>query len=190
MGPVVEGVRDLRRTRYDTALDLQGLLKSAVLARLSGASRVVGFPSELLRERAARHVLYGDGRRGRASRHRQEYVDVEGRRHPWTRPRVSPRRSQPRRCCRRTRAARCAGGEALRAHQSRSRVAQQAVAPCLLCRGRARAGGTARSAIAGVVGAGRRTACPRHRRGLRRHRCCVGANNGGRSRLACRRPLR
>ena len=53
VGPVVEGVRDLRRTRYDTALDLQGLLKSAVLARLSGASRVVGFPSELLRERAA-----------------------------------------------------------------------------------------------------------------------------------------
>ena len=45
---------DLRRARYDVALDLQGLLKSAVLARLSGASRVIGFPPDLLRERAAR----------------------------------------------------------------------------------------------------------------------------------------
>jgi heptosyltransferase I len=45
---------DLRRARYDAALDLQGLLKSAVLARLSGASRVIGFPEDLLRERAAR----------------------------------------------------------------------------------------------------------------------------------------
>ena len=45
---------ELRRARYDAALDLQGLLKSAVLARLSGASRVVGFPADLLRERAAR----------------------------------------------------------------------------------------------------------------------------------------
>ena len=45
---------DLRRARYDVALDLQGLLKSAVLARLSGASRVIGFPADLLRERAAR----------------------------------------------------------------------------------------------------------------------------------------
>jgi lipopolysaccharide heptosyltransferase I len=47
-------VGDLRRARYDVALDLQGLLKSAVLARLSGASRVIGFPADLLRERAAR----------------------------------------------------------------------------------------------------------------------------------------
>jgi lipopolysaccharide heptosyltransferase I len=51
---VLDVVRDLRRARYDATLDLQGLLKSAVLARLSGAARVVGFPQELLRERAAR----------------------------------------------------------------------------------------------------------------------------------------
>lgn len=44
----------LRRERYDIALDFQGLLKSAILARLSGARRTVGFPPELLRERAAR----------------------------------------------------------------------------------------------------------------------------------------
>ena len=36
-------VQDLRRERYDTALDLQRLQKSALLARLSGARRVVGF---------------------------------------------------------------------------------------------------------------------------------------------------
>jgi heptosyltransferase-1 len=45
---------ELRRTGYDAALELQGLLKSAVLARLSGAARVIGFPADLLRERAAR----------------------------------------------------------------------------------------------------------------------------------------
>lgn len=50
-------VRELRRGRYDVAIDLQGLLKSAVLARLSGANRVIGFPAPLLRERTAR-VFY------------------------------------------------------------------------------------------------------------------------------------
>lgn len=53
-GSIFETVRHLRRRRYDVAIDLQGLLKSAVLARLSGATRVVGFPAPLLRERAAR----------------------------------------------------------------------------------------------------------------------------------------
>ena len=33
----------LRRRRYDVAFDLQGLWKSAVLARASGAPRVIGF---------------------------------------------------------------------------------------------------------------------------------------------------
>lgn len=47
-------VRRLRRERYDTAIDLQGLIKSAALARLSGAREVVGFATPLLRERVAR----------------------------------------------------------------------------------------------------------------------------------------
>jgi len=47
-------IGELRRARYDAALDLQGLLKSAVLARASGAARVVGFASTYLRERLAR----------------------------------------------------------------------------------------------------------------------------------------
>jgi heptosyltransferase-1 len=50
---LVDAIRELRRTRYDVALDFQGLLKSAILARFSGATRVVGFPGPMLRERAA-----------------------------------------------------------------------------------------------------------------------------------------
>ena len=42
--------RFLRSRRYDAALDLQGLLKSAVWARASGARRVIGFDRDHLRE--------------------------------------------------------------------------------------------------------------------------------------------
>lgn len=43
-------VRALRAEGYEAALDLQGLLKSAALARLSGARRVIGFDGPWLRE--------------------------------------------------------------------------------------------------------------------------------------------
>jgi heptosyltransferase I len=43
-------VRVLRRERYDVAVDLQGLVKSAAFARLSGAARVIGFARAHLRE--------------------------------------------------------------------------------------------------------------------------------------------
>jgi lipopolysaccharide heptosyltransferase I len=46
-------IRDVRRQRYDVCIDLQGLLKSAAVARLSGARRVLGFSRSLLRESAA-----------------------------------------------------------------------------------------------------------------------------------------
>jgi lipopolysaccharide heptosyltransferase I len=58
---------ELRARRYDVALDFQGLIKSAALARLSGAGRVVGFDRRALREGAAA-LLYteraevGEGR--------------------------------------------------------------------------------------------------------------------------------
>lgn len=57
----------LRARRYDIALDFQGLIKSAALARISGATRVVGFDRAGLREGAAaffytEHVTTGDGR--------------------------------------------------------------------------------------------------------------------------------
>ncbi len=47
-------LRELRAARYDVALDFQGLTKSAVLARGSGATRVVGFSLRDLREKVAR----------------------------------------------------------------------------------------------------------------------------------------
>ena len=42
--------RELRGNGYDVAVDFQGLIKSAVLARLSGARRVIGFDKPGLRE--------------------------------------------------------------------------------------------------------------------------------------------
>lgn len=36
-------LRELRRPRYDLVLDLQGLLRSAVMARISGGRKIVGF---------------------------------------------------------------------------------------------------------------------------------------------------
>lgn len=47
-------VRTLRSSGYDLAIDFQGLMKSAVLARASGAGRVVGFSLWHLREKTAR----------------------------------------------------------------------------------------------------------------------------------------
>ena len=52
-------MRAMRRTSYDIAIDLQGLMKSAVLARASGAARVVGFSIWHLREKTAR-PFYSD----------------------------------------------------------------------------------------------------------------------------------
>ena len=52
-------VRRERQVRYDVAFDFQGLMKSAVLARASGAARVVGFSIWHLREKGAR-PFYSD----------------------------------------------------------------------------------------------------------------------------------
>jgi heptosyltransferase-1 len=52
-------LRDLRRSGYDAVIDLQGLLKSAVLARLVSARRTIGFPRRHLREPLAR-LFYSD----------------------------------------------------------------------------------------------------------------------------------
>jgi len=48
---LIESLGELRRRRYDCALDFQGLIKSAVVARLSGAATVVGFDRAELREK-------------------------------------------------------------------------------------------------------------------------------------------
>ncbi|HEY7286571.1 MAG TPA: glycosyltransferase family 9 protein [Vicinamibacterales bacterium] len=52
-------IGELRRQRYDVAIDLQGLIKSALLARSSGAARVLGFSSSYARESMAR-LFYTD----------------------------------------------------------------------------------------------------------------------------------
>lgn len=56
---LIQAIGELRRARYDVAIDMQGLIKSAVLSRLSGASRVIGFASSYVRERLAR-LFYTD----------------------------------------------------------------------------------------------------------------------------------
>ena len=48
--PLLAVIRALRRARYDLAIDFQGLLKSAVLARLAGARETAGFIPGQLRE--------------------------------------------------------------------------------------------------------------------------------------------
>ena len=54
LGAWIQLVRALRPARYDVALDFQGLMKSAVIARASGAQRVAGFSIWHLREKGAR----------------------------------------------------------------------------------------------------------------------------------------
>ncbi len=50
-------LRRLRASAFDVALDFQGLLKSASIARLSGAHRVFGYSREGLREPASSFLL-------------------------------------------------------------------------------------------------------------------------------------
>lgn len=52
-------LRRLRASAFDTALDFQGLLKSATIARASGARRRYGFARDALREPASR-LLFTD----------------------------------------------------------------------------------------------------------------------------------
>jgi len=68
VGAFLATMRDLRASRYDVALDFQGLLKSAILARGSGAPRVVGFSRAALREPMAARFYTEDVTPG-ASRH-------------------------------------------------------------------------------------------------------------------------
>lgn len=52
-----ESLRELRSIKFDVALDFQGLLKSAAIAKLSKAKRRFGFSKELLREPTSRFLL-------------------------------------------------------------------------------------------------------------------------------------
>ena len=64
---LLAAIRELRSARYDVVLDLQGLMKSALLARSTGAERVIGFASRYAREPLARLFyteVYDPGRGG------------------------------------------------------------------------------------------------------------------------------
>ena len=67
-GAWIDLVRQLRPIQYDVALDFQGLMKSAVIARASGARRVAGFSIWHLREKAAR-PFYSDVDRHEGAAH-------------------------------------------------------------------------------------------------------------------------
>jgi lipopolysaccharide heptosyltransferase I len=54
LGGWIDAIRRVRTQPYDIALDFQGLMKSAVFARASGAPRVAGFSIWHLREKGAR----------------------------------------------------------------------------------------------------------------------------------------
>lgn len=71
IGGWIDAIRRLRQTRYDIALDFQGLMKSAVFARASGARRVAGFSIWHLREKTAR-PLYSET--GEAPEDEDEHV--------------------------------------------------------------------------------------------------------------------
>lgn len=49
----IRALRDIRRSRFDVVVDFQGLLKSALLARWTGAGERIGFDSARCREPAA-----------------------------------------------------------------------------------------------------------------------------------------
>lgn len=57
--PLWSAVKHLRQHAYDVAIDLQGLIKSALIARVSGAPRVIGFDSKYARESLA-SLFYTD----------------------------------------------------------------------------------------------------------------------------------
>lgn len=54
---LLQQVRELRGRRFDMAIDFQGLLKTAILARASGAALRLGFSRDLVREKPA-HWFY------------------------------------------------------------------------------------------------------------------------------------
>ena len=82
VGSTFATLGDLRGVGYSAVIDLQGLLKSAVLARAVGAERTIGFASHHLRERTAgpfyTHRVDPTG----AARHLQESRAARAARQP------------------------------------------------------------------------------------------------------------
>jgi lipopolysaccharide heptosyltransferase I len=75
--PLFQTVRQLRDVQYDVAVDMQGLLKSAALARASGAAMVVGLAPRYVRESLARFFYtrtYDPGRNGLYDPQEQRHI--------------------------------------------------------------------------------------------------------------------
>ena len=147
-----QAIRDVRRDRYEVCLDLQGLIKSAAVARFSGARRVIGFSRPLLRESAAALAYTESGGEGAGHVIDKNLsllalvgVHTRARRFPLRIPEtpVVP-------CTREILGARprCA----VRADQSRRGMAEQALAGGALRRGRARSCGSVRGCAARCSG--------------------------------------
>ena len=153
-GAVVHASGRCARTRYDAVFDVQGLIKSAVLARLVGARRTFGLPRRAP-ARTGRPRCSTPTRRTWAARRTSSTRPGAGRR---TLAQLRPRRrfplemppSAPARAGGRSV---IAGGFALL--NPGARVAQQAVARRTVRRAGGGAFASARPAIAGALGAGR-----------------------------------
>lgn len=57
LAQVREGLQELRDAKFDVALDFQGLMKSALVGKLSGAKKIYGFSARSLKEPASRIFL-------------------------------------------------------------------------------------------------------------------------------------
>ncbi len=50
LGEIRQTIQQMRQSQFDTVLDLHGLLKTGIIAALSGADRRIGFPRKLCKE--------------------------------------------------------------------------------------------------------------------------------------------
>ena len=69
LAEIRQSIRKMRESRFDTVLDLQGLLKTGLIAMLSGASKRIGFPRALCKEKASAVFTNKKGSRTGAGTH-------------------------------------------------------------------------------------------------------------------------
>lgn len=74
IGHISRLIRELRIENFDLIYDFQGLIKSAVTARLAGGGKTVGFNKSLLREKAARFFYSNPTPLEPGNRHQVEYA--------------------------------------------------------------------------------------------------------------------
>jgi heptosyltransferase-1 len=70
-----QSIRDLRQQRFDMVVDLQGLMKSALLASLARSNQIFGLHRSLVREKAAAR-MYSKQVRSNAEHVIDRYMDV------------------------------------------------------------------------------------------------------------------